>query len=100
MSKKIVAPVKKTAVKAPKVKDEQSSLCESEKIWEEIRGAQVNMFCLPDQTIEKYCRFLKVEPNRCFVEPKIAAILPAMEDALRGQFNVELAGKYLIITRA
>lgn len=79
--------------------DLNSEFSVAEKIWEDIKDEQLNMFALPDQTVAKYCTPIKIDPTRCFVTIKVSSVLPALEEALHTKFDVESAGKFVIITR-
>jgi len=70
----------------------------ADKIWEEIKGIELAMFSLPDQTVEKYCQQIKIEPSKLYLIFTAQAVIPALEEAVGSKFNVDLAQKYLIIS--
>ncbi len=72
---------------------------ESQKIWDEIKEVNLNMFALPGQTVEKYCTPYMIEPSKCYVTVKVTAALVALEEALLKKFNIEVEGKFIVITR-
>lgn len=74
-------------------------MSEAKKLWEEIKDVQLNMFALPDQTVGQYCKFIQIEPVRCFVTIKVSSVLTALEDALGSKYNIESAGKFVILSR-
>lgn len=108
---------KETVVKPAKVKEEQKNieaappappismppsppaLTEAQKIWEEIRQVQLNMFSLPNQTVEMYCRNYPIEPTKVYMTIKVSAVLSALEDTLGKQYNFETAGKFVLVSR-
>lgn len=73
---------------------------EADKIWTEIKDKQVQMFALPNQTVASYCQPTKVDPTRCFLISKAAAIIPALEEALGKAYTVEVMDKYVVVARA
>jgi hypothetical protein len=84
--------------KAEKNKTTEKTI--ADKIWEEIKDRQVNMFALPNQTVSNYCTFTLVEPNKCYLTYQVPAILPALEAALGNSYKVELAGRFLTVAYA
>jgi hypothetical protein len=74
-------------------------LTEAQKIWEEIRQVQLNMFALPDQTVEMYCKVYPIEPSRVYMTVKVSAVLAALEDTLGKWYNFDTAGKFVLVTR-
>lgn len=72
---------------------------EAEKIWQEVKNVQLDLFALPNQTIEKYCTPQYVEPSKLYVTVSTGAVGPALEDALVKTYIVEYAGKFIVISR-
>lgn len=70
---------KKVAVKAAEKAPEKTA---AEKIWEEIRDLPIDMFALPNQVVNQYCKVVSIEPSKCFVVITASAALPALEAAL------------------
>ncbi len=75
---------KKAAAKtvAPKVEEKTAA----EKIWEQIKDIPIDIFALPNQTVEMHvkrdARLEKAMPDAVHVKLKSAAVLPALEEAL------------------
>lgn len=88
----------KTSAATEEVKDEVK-LTEAEKIWNEIANVPLEMFSLPDQTVKRYLTPVKIEPSKLYATAPVQAVIPALETALGKKFNIELATKYLIISR-
>ena len=84
--------------KENKVKGETKIKSNAEKIWDEIKDKQVNMFALPNQSISKYLTPSPVEPNKLYVTFTVTSILPALENALGSAYKVETAGRFLAIS--
>lgn len=72
------------------------------QIWEQIKEKPVNMFALPSQKVQDYCKPAVVEPNKCYLvlTSTATALLPALEEALGKGYTVELAGKYIAVGHA
>lgn len=103
-----VAPVEQVVVAAPPPAPEPPpapppppvpQLTEAQKIWEEIRQVQLNMFALPGQTVEMYCKVYPIEPSRVYMTVKVSAVLAALEDTLGKWYNFDTAGKFVLVTR-
>lgn len=73
---------------------------EAEKIWDEIKHLPIQMFGLPNQTVGQHCTFVPVEPTKLYVSIRSTATLPSLESAVAPVFVVELADKWVIVTRA
>jgi len=72
---------------------------ESAKIWEEIKHVELDLFGLPDQTIEKNCTPLNITPDKLYVTVPASAIFAALDVALAKNFDVEQVGKWYTISR-
>lgn len=75
--------VSKTAEKAEKAVAEMTV---AEQIWETIKNLPVDIFALPNQTVQMHvtrdARLEKAMPDAVHVLLKSAAVLPALEEAL------------------
>lgn len=71
----------------------------AEKIWNEIRDKEIQMFSLPGKTIGDFCQPVLIEPSRCFLVFKASAVLPALEEAVGKNFTCEAMDKYIVVTR-
>ena len=72
---------------------------ESDKIWQEIKGLQLNLFGLPNQTIEKNCVPQLVEPSKLYLIISSGAVYPALDEILSSKFNLETISKYIVVSR-
>lgn len=54
----------------------------SDVIWDQIKNLEVNIYSLPNQTIEKHVQREKIAEDLVHLRLKSPAILPAMEEAL------------------
>lgn len=70
-------------------------------IWNEIKGKPINLFCIKNETIEKYIScdesLLSMKEGSIVCISNVPAALPALEECLKGSFKVSnLDGKILI----
>jgi hypothetical protein len=72
---------------------------EAEKIWNEIKEKSIEMFALPNQKVQKYCKVITIEPTKLYLIPSAASVLPALELALGDRYSVEVVDKYLAVSR-
>ena len=70
------------------------------KIWEEIKDKNIEMFALPSQVVSMHCHPIPVEPNRLYLVANSSAVLPSLEAAIGNPYNIELADKFIIVSRA
>lgn len=89
----VLAPV---VVPAPQPQDKT----EAEKMWDEIKNRPIDMFGLPDQFVFQHATFITIEPSSLYVTIRSSATLPSLEAAVKPDFTVELADKFVIIKRA
>lgn len=93
---------KKTEKKAVEKKAVEKKVVEktaAEKIWEEIRSVELQMFSLPGQTVEAHCSPVTVEPSKLYLTSKVGSVVPALEDTLGKKYNIELAQKYIVVSK-
>lgn len=79
--------------------EEKPALTNAEEIWNEIKDVQLNMFSLPDQTVEKYCTVIPVEPSKLYLTIKVSSVFAIMEDVLGKKFEFIPAGKFILVSR-
>jgi hypothetical protein len=71
---------------------------EAEKIWSEIRNRPIDMFGLPNQTVEQHATPQYIDPNKLFLVTRSSAVLPSLEIACK-EFTFELAGRFVLVSR-
>jgi hypothetical protein len=74
------------------------TLTVADKIWEDIKDVKLEMFALPNQFVNSYCEQIKIEPSKLYLTSKVSAVLPILEEALRGRYNVEKINKYIVVS--
>jgi hypothetical protein len=75
------------------------------KLWLRIKELPIDLFALPEQTVEMYCRYVPIDPEKVFVLIKSSAVLPALEQALyrlklgpNEIWDIEQAAPYTVIS--
>lgn len=72
----------------------------AEVLWSEIKDKDVMMFSLPNQKVSQYCEPIMVEPSKLYLKTTVSAFLPALEATLGSDYLVELADKFIAVSRA
>ena len=76
---------------------------ESDKIWDEIKNLSIDMFALPNQTVQQHIVPLQVAGKELLVKLVSTAALPALEEAINRygkKYTVTVAEGYVVVTRA
>lgn len=73
---------------------------EAEKIWNEIKDKEIEMFALPNQTVSQHCTPFPVEPSKLYLTIRSSAVLPSLEAACGSGYVVEMADRFVIVKRA
>ena len=75
------------------------------KLWERIKNRPIDLFGMPNQTVEMYCYYAPIDDDVVYLIPKASAVLPALEETLKGvaiepgqEWLVELAGQYIRVS--
>lgn len=76
-----------------------SKSSEADKIWEEIKGIQLDLFSLPDQTVEKHCKPATIDPGKLYLTISASAVFPALDEVLKDKFEIEQVGKWYVVSR-
>lgn len=71
----------------------------AEKIWEEIKDLKIDMFALPNQFVHQYCKYVSIEPSKCYLLLTASAALPSLETAVGNKFSVERQDKYVVVSK-
>jgi hypothetical protein len=72
---------------------------EAYKIWQEIKDKPISMFGLPNQVVSQYCVPIPVDPSKLFLMITASSVLPSLEATAGNKYVVELAGKYVVVSR-
>lgn len=76
----------------------------ADKIWGMISNIPLEIFALPNQTLQMHCNVIPVTPDALYITLKSTAALPALEEAVlkvklpsNQQWDVSQAGAYTVI---
>lgn len=69
----------------------------ADKIWEEIKDLRIEMFALPDQRVEHYCKPVSIDPTKLFLITTAGSVLPALEAVVGPKYTVEKQDKFLLV---
>lgn len=69
-------------------------------IWDEIKDRNIDMFALPDQKIHMHAAPVSIEPSKLYLVTTSSSVLPSLETAIGKRYTVDLADKYVIVSRA
>jgi hypothetical protein len=72
---------------------------EASAIWSEIKDKKIEMFSLPDQIVNQYCEPVFIEPSKLYLVASATSVLPSLEAAIGPKYQVDLATKYIIVSR-
>jgi len=72
---------------------------EAGAIWNEIKDKNIEVFALPDQKMHQYATPSPIEPSKLYLLVKATSVLPAIETAVGKNYTVELADKYVVVSR-
>lgn len=91
---KIIISQTKPEVQVPPVKST------ADKIWDDIKNVELEMFALPGQILSTYCSQVKVNPDKLYLEPKknIGALLPTLENVLIKKYTVERVDRFIVVS--
>lgn len=84
---------------AAQLQAKQKVVSEADKIWEDIKDIKLEMFALPNQYVNMFCKKVNIEPTKCYMVASASATLPALEVALKDKYNVEQMDKYIVISK-
>lgn len=73
---------------------------EAGAIWDEIKDKNIEMFALPNQRIHMHAAPISIEPSKLYLLTTSSAVLPSLETAIGKRYTVDLADKYVIVSRA
>jgi len=72
---------------------------EADRLWQEISSTKVDMFSLPNQTVEMHASPVQVEPSALYVQLKSPAAFPAIDQVLSARYDLEQVDRFIKITR-
>lgn len=85
--------------KVDKKEEEKSSVSVSEELWEKIKNLPLDLYGLPNQTVQghvvRHKEMERAVPDALHLTLKSGAVLPALEETL-GRFKFSESAKYEI----
>lgn len=69
-------------------------------IWEEIKTLKIEMFALPSQQVQHYCKPVEVDPSKLFLLTTAGSVLPALEAVVAPKYTVEKQERFLVVSLA
>lgn len=70
----------------------------AEKIWDEIKDLEIEMFALPNQQVHHYCKPVSIDPSKLFLTFTVGSVLPSLEAAVSPKYSVEKQDKFLVVS--
>jgi hypothetical protein len=70
----------------------------ADKIWDEIKDLNIEMFALPDQRVHHYCKPVSIDPSKLFLITSAGSVLPSLEASIAPKYVVEKQDRFLIVT--
>jgi hypothetical protein len=80
--------------------EEQLAGTEAGKIWDEIKNRPIDMFAIPGQVVSQHAFPSNIDHTKLYLTAKATSVLPALETALGSNYVVELAGRFVTVSRA
>lgn len=82
--------------------EEQLAGTEAGKIWDEIKNRAIDMFAIPDQIVSQHVFPSNIDHTKLYLtgKPGATSVLPALETALGKNYVVDLAGRFITVSRA
>lgn len=72
----------------------------ADKIWDEIKNLNIEMFGLADQRVHMYCKPVPADPTKLFLVASAGAVLPALELVVAPRYAVEQVDRFIVVTPA
>ena len=78
--------------------NEKKPVNNAEKMWSEIQNVTLDIFALPGQLVKDHCSPVPLDPNKCYLEVKSPAVLPALESAVGTKYSVEKVDRFIVLS--
>lgn len=69
------------------------------EIWNNIKDMKLDLFSLPNQTVSLYAKPIPISDDVLYLEYKVPAFFPALENVVYSKYEVEMSGKWLIVKK-
>lgn len=89
----------KEEVKQDQVQVQEKKKTEAEKLWLSIKDKKIEIFSLPNQTVEMHCSRAKYHPsNELWLVCKSPAVIRSIEDAFPDiDVSTSMDGKMIVL---
>ena len=71
----------------------------SDHMWDGIKNMEISMFGLPMQKVSEVFERVNVEPSKVYLTTKVSSALPALESVLGNGYDLEVAYKYIVVSK-
>lgn len=68
-------------------------------IWGKIKTMKLDMFALPNQTVENHATPLQVEPTKLYLTVRSTAAFAELAKVLEQEYVVEQVGKWVTVAK-
>ena len=82
-------------VELPKAEAKKPTI--GEEIWSKIAYRELGMFGLVNQRVVDYCKFMPIEPSKCYLAYKVSSVIPQLE-AVAPEYELEVMDKYIVLS--
>lgn len=96
--KAVTVPVVEQKMTGKKVVEKKIKT-DADKIWDEIKDKNIDMFALPNQIVNQYCKPIEIEPSKLYLLTTASAVLPSLESSLGEKFLVERVDRFVVVSR-
>lgn len=86
--------------KTEKTEKKTETKTAADKIWDDIKGLRIEMFALPNQQVQHYCKPVQVDPSKLFLTVTAGSVLPSLEAAVSPKYTVEKQDRFLVVSLA
>lgn len=98
MEPKTAAPKPEKVVEKPTPKEPTKA----DLMWDQLKSVDLNMFGIPNQTIEKYCQPIPANPNELTLKMREAkknatGVVSVMSQVLAPKYEVDLNDRYIVV---
>ena len=89
---------------AQKSKDDENASAlegtDAGAIWNEIKDKDIEMFALPAQKVHMHAHPVPIEEKKLYLITNSTAVLPSLEAAIGPTYVVDIADRFVTITRS
>lgn len=72
----------------------------AQQMWDEIKDLKIEMFALPDQRVNMYCKPVEIDPSKLFLLVTAGSVLTALELVISPKYVIEKMDRFLVVTPA